>query len=341
MSDRKERIEELVSLYSVGAITDDELDELDKYIADNPDELESLLEEHERIASLLSHSAEEVIPPPQIKDNLLRKIRIRKQAERRSRETSAFEKLKPLWFGLCGAAATAAIVFIFSGTLAGYMSVIDDDRYKSLVEAVERKEQQIAILRSDLQEKAGEASALENEAAMLSARLESMAKELEEKENTIQALSSELEETARDSEMLRAELELKEDQINEFIARYARYEELIDFLQNPDVVVVDLGNLKEDINSLGRVLWNKKRDSAIFWGLNLPSPPPDKIYQLWAIVDSQPVSYGIFDVDEDGDGVIRLERLEDTSRIQQFAVTLEPEGGVPQPTGEMYLAGGI
>lgn len=130
---------------------------------------------------------------------------------------------------------------------------------------------------------------------------------------------------------------------NELIARMEqtldRKEELVGYIENPNVIVIDLGNLKQEINSIGRVMWNKSEDSAIFCGINLPQTTPDKTYQLWAIIDSKPKSYGIFNVDEEGNGIIKLNYQDSYESIQQFAVTLEPAGGMPQPTGEMYLAG--
>jgi anti-sigma-K factor RskA len=72
---------------------------------------------------------------------------------------------------------------------------------------------------------------------------------------------------------------------------------------------------------------------------NLPPLPPGRTYQLWLIVEGAPISMGTFGVEPDGRG-----RL-DTASVPQFegevtvAVTVEPSGGVPQPTGPMVLVG--
>ena len=72
---------------------------------------------------------------------------------------------------------------------------------------------------------------------------------------------------------------------------------------------------------------------------NLPPPPPGRTYQLWLIVGGSPVSMGTFGVEPDGRG-----RL-DTASVPPFegevtvAVTVEPSGGVPQPTGAIVLVG--
>jgi anti-sigma-K factor RskA len=66
--------------------------------------------------------------------------------------------------------------------------------------------------------------------------------------------------------------------------------------------------------------------------------PPGKAYQLWAIMD-KPVSAGTFGVDTGHKCRHMAKGIPDPSRVTKFAVSLEPEGGRPQPTGEIYLVG--
>jgi anti-sigma-K factor RskA len=129
-------------------------------------------------------------------------------------------------------------------------------------------------------------------------------------------------------------LEIEMSRINE---QTAREREIAVFLENPDVSVVNLVGLKPGLKSRGRMLWDRRQNKALFYGIDLPLVPPGKTYQLWAIADSTPISMGIFKVDESGDTVMRMESV--PASVQRFAVTLEPDGGVPLPTGEMYLAG--
>jgi anti-sigma-K factor RskA len=74
-------------------------------------------------------------------------------------------------------------------------------------------------------------------------------------------------------------------------------------------------------------------------GLKLPQTPVGKTYQLWAIAHDKPVSIGVFNVDDRGNKIMKLGTLPEGVQVQKFAVTLEPAGGVPLPTGDMYLAG--
>jgi len=50
---------------------------------------------------------------------------------------------------------------------------------------------------------------------------------------------------------------------------------------------------------------------------------------------------GVFNVKDIGKNVLMLKLLNDLGEIKQFAVRLKPAGGVPLPTGKIYLSGEI
>jgi anti-sigma-K factor RskA len=47
----------------------------------------------------------------------------------------------------------------------------------------------------------------------------------------------------------------------------------------------------------------------------------------------------VFEVDPAGTGSLRVSPLPGVGKVDVFAVTLEPAGGVAAPSGPMYLAG--
>lgn len=60
-------------------------------------------------------------------------------------------------------------------------------------------------------------------------------------------------------------------------------------------------------------------------------PAPDgSVYQVWVIADGPPVSAGFLPVDDDGSGAANLGAI--LAGGQTVAVTVEPDGGSPQPT---------
>lgn len=81
------------------------------------------------------------------------------------------------------------------------------------------------------------------------------------------------------------------------------------------------------------------KDGMVFTAEGLPAAPTGKVYQLWVIVNAKPISVGVFSPDATG----RVHAVMDTPPINAMpgtvAVTLEPTGGLPQPSGAVYLAG--
>lgn len=105
----------------------------------------------------------------------------------------------------------------------------------------------------------------------------------------------------------------------------------------PGVQSVVLAGLGPSPAAKGRTYVNPSTRDALFYAFDLPRLPAGKTYELWFIAAGKPVAAGTFDVDPRGTGTVRVERVHD--QIQAWAVTIEPRGGVPQPTGAMVLKG--
>lgn len=118
-----------------------------------------------------------------------------------------------------------------------------------------------------------------------------------------------------------------------------RTSQALQVLAAPHVSTVVLAGLGPTPGAAGHTYVNPQTHDALFYAFNLPALAPDKTYQLWFIADGKPVSAGTFAVDPRGTGSLRVERVVDPKDIQAWAVTVEPQGGVPQPTGEMVLKG--
>jgi anti-sigma-K factor RskA/putative zinc finger protein len=90
-----------------------------------------------------------------------------------------------------------------------------------------------------------------------------------------------------------------------------------------------------------RIVWNPTAKETVLMATGLKPPPAGKAYELWVIAGAKPVPAGVFKADERGRAVVWLPWRDDTVRVKTFAVTLEPEAGVPVPTGPMVLAGAV
>jgi anti-sigma-K factor RskA len=117
-----------------------------------------------------------------------------------------------------------------------------------------------------------------------------------------------------------------------------RAQQALQVLAAPGVQSVVLAGLGPSPGAKGRTYVNPSTRDALFYAFDLPPLPADKTYELWFIAAGKPVAAGTFDVDPRGTGTVRVEQVT-SNPIQVWAVTIEPRGGVPQPTGAMVLKG--
>jgi hypothetical protein len=71
---------------------------------------------------------------------------------------------------------------------------------------------------------------------------------------------------------------------------------------------------------------------------DLPPPPPGRTYQLWTIEGGKPASAGTFATSDAGRARFASATPERLGEAIFLAVTVEPAGGVPQPTGPVVMA---
>ena len=109
-------------------------------------------------------------------------------------------------------------------------------------------------------------------------------------------------------------------------------------LTAPDLVRIDLAGQGDAPQASGRALWSRQR-GMVFSGTNLPPLPAGRVYQVWVVTAQAPVSAGLLTPDATGGGSVYFETPVDILPPVAVAVTLEPAGGVPAPTGERYLIG--
>ena len=101
---------------------------------------------------------------------------------------------------------------------------------------------------------------------------------------------------------------------------------------------VVLAGLEAAPNSQGRLIVDAESRRAVFLAGQLPPLEAGRVYQLWSLKDGQPASAGVFETVAGGTAIHVVEDVPETTP-DAWAVTIEPEGGVPAPTGPMVLQG--
>ena len=113
----------------------------------------------------------------------------------------------------------------------------------------------------------------------------------------------------------------------------AQAQTAVTVLAAPDLLRVELAGQPPAANARGRVFWSPSR-GLLFTASNLPALPPGRTYQLWIVTPQAAISAGLLRPGADGAMTASLPTPASATPALAMAVTLEPEGGVPSPTGE-------
>ncbi len=132
------------------------------------------------------------------------------------------------------------------------------------------------------------------------------------------------------------------DQKNSLERENQRLASLLASISSASTHTIALGGQPMAPAASAKVFLDTSGRQAFVFFHNLPANPNDKSYQLWVIpVDGVPQGVGVFDVDHNGSASMVLQNLPVATTIKALAVTMEPKGGLPSPSGEMYLMGGM
>ncbi len=110
-------------------------------------------------------------------------------------------------------------------------------------------------------------------------------------------------------------------------------------LTSPDLTQVNLAGQRPAPRAIGRAFWSRS-SGLVFAATELPQLPAGRTYQLWFLRGtSPPVSAGLLKPDGSGRMTAAFDTPASVGTSTGLAVSIEPDGGVPAPTGELYLVG--
>jgi len=120
----------------------------------------------------------------------------------------------------------------------------------------------------------------------------------------------------------------------------AKKDSMIASLTGPNMRVVDLVTLASQ-DPVARMFWDRKTQQWTMYAYNLRQPKPGKTFQVWLIAAGvpAPISAGTFHPDAKGAAVMHASYPMDRGALQKVAISEEPDGGMPSPTGPIILAG--
>ncbi|HTL61863.1 MAG TPA: anti-sigma factor [Nitrospira sp.] len=330
-----EELEEAVPLYATGALDRAERQALEAHLLSGCQSCHSALKEYQSVASLLPFGLSPMQAPRGLKAKIMAARTadplgvdgISKQSVRPSLEPGEwmnhlFPPIAPARsLSLPWAIGLVSVLFLSVGgyVVWTYTTQITDDRLKiqQLEATIQEQLTKMASLRRDVTAKDRSLSELQND--------------VQRRINDTIELKSLLMERE-------TELEATREQLTAAIRGKIPQDEFAALLRRPDAKVVSLAGSDVAKGASGVLLFNPATQKAWLYSANLPECPAGTAYQLWAI-DQKPVSMGTFHIDAGEMAHLLMKRMPDFERVRKFAVSLEPAGGRPQPSGPIYLAG--
>jgi len=317
-----EKIEELFTFYALGAVTESERQQVEAYIASDA-EARLRLEEMIRTTSALPYASEPKEPPAALKRALMDRVNADAQKRFASppAQESGWSRLIGVFLPRAGNWAPQAIavlsLIIAIGTGAWALSL--RTQYIGLQNQFTSLQTEIASLRNQY-------ASLQTEAVSLRQELTSQSEAIAEIASLRQELASQGEALAGVAS-LQQELALQRD----VIARIA----------SPDSQAFAISGTEHQPGAHGQLIADSKSGSAVLLVSSLQQLEAGRIYEFWLIKGSTPVAAGLFKVDDNGDAILQVSQNVDPGSYDAIAVSIEPEEGSVQPTGDIVMLGGL
>ena len=140
---------------------------------------------------------------------------------------------------------------------------------------------------------------------------------------------------------LRAQVRSQQEELARLEQQFRRTRDTILLVRSPGSKVIDLQGQDALSASAARVFWDVRKGTWRLYSDNLPPAGAGKTYQLWLVTAKEKISAGVFDPEKDEEPSGTVMVPPEAGAVVAAAVTPEPEGGSPQPTGSILLLGKI
>jgi hypothetical protein len=355
-----EKFDEAVALYAVEALEPAEWQEFEAHLREGCPECRSALREYQAAARLLPYALPPTEAPLDLRTHLMTTfLRDFSKATEKEGAGNPAASAKTRW----PSGGRWSIVSHPAFALASLLLIAVTGYALSLRSQVQIDEAQLRQLETALQKdrltaaKASDQAGQPGQMGPSSAQDKNLAAKLAEAQNTLGTQELEIEQlrgrlaqrerdvaalntlTTREAELAqlrgRAEQEHEVEALNKALAQR---DEILGFLRSPITKVVSLAGSEEAKSAGGLLIFDPETKKGFFYAFNMPSLPSGKTYQLWAMADV-PISVGIFGTDIGNKSRVVIRHFPQLTRVEKFAVSMEPDGGRPQPTGPVYLSG--
>jgi HAMP domain-containing protein len=331
-----EALEESVPLYAAGALDRIERQALEAHLLSGCASCHNALKDYQSIAALLPLALSPTKPPRSLKSKIMAERNPAPIPAEAASNEPARQSLEPgEWMNhlfppvaparsssLPWALGLAALVI---AAVAGYFAW-NVSTQRSITSA------NIQHLEASIQEKSTKLAAVQREVGDQAKALVELRNELQQRTHDVTETKEQL--TLRDAELEEARAQLSRQSGTHVPG--TPQDELAALLRMPNAKTVSLTGSDLAKRAAGVLLYDSRTQKVWLYSVNLPECPSGTTYQLWAIRD-KPISIGTFQMDTGETAHLLVKKVLNFTDAKTFAVSLEPAGGRPQPTGPMYL----
>ena len=331
-----EELEESVPLYAAGALDRPERQALEAHLLSGCASCHSALKDYQSVAALLPLGLSPTKPPRSLKATIMAGRTPTPIPAEAAPKEPAGPRLEPgEWMNHLFPPVAPARSFSLPWAIGlATLLIVGVGGYLAWNVAAQRSvaTSKIQQLEASLQEKSTKLASLHREVG-------DQAKALAELRNEIQQRMNEAAEAKEQLAQREAELDEIRVRLNQRGGpRTLRtpQDELATLLRIPNVKAVSLTGSDMAKRAAGFLLYDSQTQKVWLYSVNLPECPTGTTYQLWAIHD-KPMSIGTFHMDTGETAHLLVKKVPSFTDTKTFAVSLEPSGGRPQPSGPMYL----
>ena len=345
-----EQFRELLPLYVVGALDPAERDAFDRYVAANRARCEAEIAEFQGVADALAFAAPAAQPSPDVFGRVLAAIEEKQRpavavaAQRRAPVVGRGQKLvfnvRSLAFGWVPWTATA-LLCVLVVVLTSQLRKMTD-AYSEQAALAAKQQNSLSEQSNKISELSGTLDAQSRQFSTQVGQLEAQAKDIETLKAANTALAAEKAELVRASEELRRQVQEQNVQVASLRSELSAQRGQLELMMDPATRVAQLADPKGETKAMAKAYWHAGKSTGWVVASNLPAilKGEGKCLELWAICGNEaPVPAGIGWTDAKGHGVVEIKLAKEVVCVDKFAVTVEPSGGLPIPTGPMLLIG--
>lgn len=135
------------------------------------------------------------------------------------------------------------------------------------------------------------------------------------------------------------ELRRLQTQTFELQKQLERQREVLRALASPDHITIKLTGQGPASEARAQIVWDRQAGRWVMEAHNLPQLSHQQTFQLWFVTKDAKVSAGTFTADGSGSGFLATGVPKELTDIAAAAVSIEPAGGAPQPSGAICLLG--